>query len=223
MTSSNQHPLQRLIISALALCLPCYLSAQSFQFTGSPQYQSLLGENFEINQIDITPLYTNDTAYITYRLIENTCPAGWEFILCDWSACFDDMPNTDDMDPLPPGYNALVKITANAHAIEGAGFLEFWIFPTGQMDLHESIFFYYNTASAVNELTASMIFHPGVDQIYLYFPTSLQWTIHDMQGKLVLSGLSLPQRSIIDTHTLANGVYLLKMNDGTTLKFVVAE
>lgn len=223
MKSSNQHPLHCVMIAVLALCFPFYPSAQSFQFTGSPQYQSLLGENFQINQIDITPLYTNDTAYITYRLIENTCPAGWEFILCDWSACFDNMPNTDDMDPLPPGYNALIKITANAHAIEGTGFLEFWIFPTGEMDLHESIFFYYNTESTVTELIPSMRFHPTVQNIHLYYPTSVEWTISDMQGKRLMSGISSPPMTIIDTHALSKGIYLLKLSDGSVLKFFVSQ
>lgn len=134
------------LLLLLSLCCSMDLYSQLYLFNPNEVYQTLPDEGYTINQVDITPLNTEDTVLITYRLVENTCPNEWEFILCDWSACFDDMPNTDDMDPLPPGYQALIKITANAHLTAGAGLLRFWIFPTGQMELHEDLVFHYNTA-----------------------------------------------------------------------------
>ena len=194
---------------------------QTFEFIGSPQNQTLTGENFEINQIDITPLYTNDTAYITYRLIENTCPSGWEFILCDWSACFVDMPNTDDMDPLPPGYNALVKITANARNIDGSGWLEFWIFPTGQMELHESIFFYYNMENDVPENLPSCLVQQNRNHIMIQCAQPLSWDIYNLTGSILQSGFSSAHKTEVDKSQFPQGMYLLKLEDRAVIKFIV--
>lgn len=210
-----------LSIFLLAMVISTSGWTQIFEFTGSPQNQTLTGENFEINQIDITPLYTNDTAYITYRLIENTCPAGWEFILCDWSACFIDMPNTDDMDPLPPGYNALVKITTNAHNIDGSGWLEFWIFPTGQMQLHESIFFYYNMENDIPENRPSFFVEQNRDHIMIQCTQPLSWGIYNLTGSILQRGVSSAPKTAIDKSHLPKGLYLLKLDDRAVIKFIV--
>jgi hypothetical protein len=165
--------------------------SQNFLFSPSIIQRELPLDVYSIDQIDITPLYPNDTAYLSYRLIENTCPSAWEFILCDWSDCFTSMPNTDDMHPLPDGYNALVKISAHPHQTEGNGYLHFWIFPTGSMQLHESIYFYYNTpnAAAVSHLNQAPIQYRIIQgDLHLSNAPLGRWEAFDLTGKLILSG-----------------------------------
>lgn len=182
------------ILIAVMLCWNftiCY--GQNFLFNPPSIQRELPVDAFSIDQINISPLYPNDTAYISYRLIENTCPSEWEFILCDWSDCFTGMPNTDDMHPLPNGYNALIKISAHPHQTEGNGYLHFWIFPTGNMDQHESIFFHYNTpnASQINTLQKAPLQYQYNNEILQVKNAPIgNWKIFDFTGKMIHAGFN---------------------------------
>jgi hypothetical protein len=101
------------------------------------------------------------------------------------------MPNTDDMHPLPDGYNALVKISAHPHQTEGNGYLHFWIFPTGSMELHESIYFYYNTPNAadVNHLNQAPLQYRIIrGNLHISNAPVGSWEAFDLAGKKILSG-----------------------------------
>lgn len=209
-----------LIIISSAIGLTC--SAQNFLFTPSAIERELPLDVFSIDQIDITPLFANDTALISYRLIENTCPASWEFILCDWSDCFTNMPNTDDMHPLPDGYNALIKISAHPHQTEGSGFLHFWIFPTGSMELHESIYFYYNTpnAAGISPIKTARIQYQYVQsEIHISNAPIGEWKLFDTSGKLINRGTNSSSAFILDQiKTNPSHLILVWSATGQTLK-----
>jgi hypothetical protein len=203
-----------------AIGLTC--SAQNFLFTPSVIERELPLDVFSIDQIDITPLFANDTAFLSYRLIENTCPASWEFILCDWSDCFTNMPNTDDMHPLPDGYNALIKISAHPHQTEGSGFLHFWIFPTGSMELHESIYFYYNTpnAAGISPIKTARIQYQYVQsEIHISNAPIGEWKLFDTSGKLINRGTNSSSAFILDQiKTNPSHLILAWSATGQTLK-----
>ncbi len=180
-----------LSICALFLLLVERGLAQNFDFNPVNIYRELPLDVFSIDQIDITPTYPHDTAYLSYRLIENTCPIEWEFILCDWSDCFINMPNTDDMHPLPNGYDALVKISAHPHMVEGSGYLHFWIFPTGSMDLHESIYFYYHTPGSLsvgNKIKLSISYQCHGNEISIFNAPQENWKLYDLSGRIMDQG-----------------------------------
>ncbi len=208
------------IIISGAIQLTC--SAQNFLFTPSVIERELPLDVFSVDQIDITPLFANDTAFLSYRLIENTCPTNWEFILCDWSTCFTNMPNTDDMHPLPNGYDALIKISAHPHQTEGSGFLHFWIFPTGSMELHESIYFYYNTpnAAGIQELGKSQIQHEWInDQLLIREAPIGPWSLVDMTGRVLQKGVSTSDKISISHTGLKDRVHFVVWpNSGQMLK-----
>ncbi len=195
---------------------------QNFLFSPDTIFRTLPLDVYSIDQIDITPLYTNDTAYLSYRLIENSCPPEWEFVLCDWSDCFTNMPNTDDMHPLPDGYNALIKISAHPHQTEGSGFLHFWIFPTGSMELHESIYFYYNTpnAAGIQELGKSQIHHEWInDQLLIREAPIGPWSLVDMSGRVLQKGVSTSDKISISHTGLKDRVHFVVWpNSGQMLK-----
>ena len=190
-----------LLLIALLSGITITGSSQNFLFSPSIIQRELPLDVYSIDQIDITPLYPNDTAYLSYRLIENTCPSTWEFILCDWSDCFTSMPNTDDMHPLPDGYNALVKISAHPHQTEGSGFLHFWIFPTGSMELHESIYFYYNTpnAASIRRIKTPQIQYQYIQsEIHISNAPIGEWKLFDASGKLISKGTNSSSTFILE-------------------------
>ncbi len=195
---------------------------QNFLFSPDTIFRTLPLDVYSIDQIDITPLYTNDTAYLSYRLIENSCPPEWEFVLCDWSDCFTNMPNTDDMHPLPNGYNALIKISAHPHQTEGSGFLHFWIFPTGSMELHESIYFYYNTpnAAGISPIKTARIQYQYVQsEIHISNAPIGEWKLFDTSGKLINRGTNSSSAFILDQiKTNPSHLILVWSATGQTLK-----
>ncbi|MEN9334258.1 MAG: hypothetical protein RLY35_1438 [Bacteroidota bacterium] len=196
--------------------------SQNFSFQPDTIHRTLALDAFSIDQIDITPLYTNDTAYISYRLIENTCPAEWEFILCDWSDCFIDMPNTDAMHPLPNGYDALVKISTHPHGVEGSGHLQFWIFPTGQMAEHESIYFYYHTPNAMaipQETLSALQYHWNDNELRIHNAPHGDWKLLDSSGRILSAGKSPTTEFSLFQTGITSGLYFMIWPDtGQLLK-----
>jgi hypothetical protein len=212
------------ILISSAIELTC--SAQNFLFTPSVIERELPLDVYSIDQIDITPLFANDTAFLSYRLIENTCPASWEFILCDWSDCFTNMPNTDDMHPLPNGYDALIKISAHPHQTEGSGFLHFWIFPTGSMELHESIYFYYNTpnAASIRQIKTAQIQYQYIQsEIHISNAPIGEWKLFDSSGKLINNGTNSSSTFILEQFkTNPSHLILVWLESGQMLKILPA-
>jgi hypothetical protein len=208
------------ILISSAIELTC--SAQNFLFTPSFIERELPLNVYSIDQIDITPLFANDTAFLSYRLIENTCPANWEFILCDWSDCFTNMPNTDDMHPLPNGYDALIKISAHPHQTEGSGFLHFWIFPTGNMELHESIYFYYSTpnAASIRQIKTEQIQYQYIQsEIHISNAPIGEWNLFDSTGKLINKGSNSATTFILERYkTNTSQLILVWSETGRMLK-----
>lgn len=143
--------MRSLIFSVLTFSFLSSSIAHGQNFTFSPSsevYTSLEPNQYVDTQVNIDPNST-DTYDMSWRMVGNTCPATWDVVLCDWSECYTYLPNNGDMDPIYDGQTGLIKLTVNPFETPGSGYIRFWIFPTGNMNDHVDLYFYFETTLTV--------------------------------------------------------------------------
>lgn len=170
--------------------VPFLSFGQNFSFYPSAAPSTWLEMDvYTDTQVDITP-FQADTTWISWRMVENTCPESWSFVLCDWAACYDYLPNNGEMDPVANGTPGLLKLTANPHQTPGSGFVRFWVYPTGLMNERQEVFFYYETTVASLEealpVEASCFPIPASQEVTLRHLPSGECRIFSSSGQLML-------------------------------------
>src|SRR5687767_14927435 len=163
------------------------IEAQNYAFYPGDHYTGVLAmEQYSVHQVNIQNLDSED-ALMTWRIIENTCPENWEFILCDWPHCYDGMPNTGNMNPVVPGENGLIKLTVNPLDIPGSGYIHFYIFPTGHNDDHVDLFFSFDTEilSMTEKENQEFVIYPqpGNDKVFIRNMPLQKFSIFDGFGR----------------------------------------
>jgi hypothetical protein len=166
----------------------------------------------------------SDSAYISWRLIEDDYPEGWDVQLCDWQHCYSYLPFLGDMLGVGVGGSGYVRLLVNPMNIPGTGHIQFWIYPTGNMDAHVDIDFYLNTVIAnVAPLTEqeTIVYCNSSGQLTLKNGPPGTTNLYDMRGCLVQSWKT---NSNLHTETLLeknNQVYLIQTADGKTYRFFI--
>lgn len=161
-----------------------------------------------------------DTSYITWRLIENTCPEGWDIQMCDWQTCYTGLPNTSDMSPVPPGGNGNLRLLVNPYDIEGVGLLHFLVYPTGFPDLYQDVYFSFSTPLGTNELRSGIpgCFLSGQRLQYVHLPMGE----YDV---LNASGQTMARCHVDSPHgemnlSLSRGAYIITNRRDIAIKFL---
>ncbi|MEN9347673.1 MAG: hypothetical protein RLZZ77_1184 [Bacteroidota bacterium] len=216
-----------LICCLIALCgfFPISFWGQNFSFSPSNEvFTTLNMEEYRNTQVDIDP-NSSQTYAMSWRMVGNTCPAEWDIVLCDWSECYTFLPNNGDMDPIFPGQVGLIKLTVNPFSTPGSGYVHFWIYPTGDIDNHLDLFFYYDTiltaTTEVDPVQSSLVYSSekhGVELIH--FPPG-NYTIFNLEGKKVMEFKLAESRFFIDLSGIPKGVYVLTDGENRSEKLVV--
>jgi hypothetical protein len=199
----------------LLLALARGTMAQVYTFVPSAAYTALVPmDQYTIHQVDI--FHESAEPYLmSWRLVGNTCPSEWSFQLCDWASCYDGMPNTGNMDPIAPDGYGLLKLTVNPHTTPGSGQLTFWVFPTGQMDLHQSVTFDFQTdeTGILKAVWPSPVIYPmpAGDVLKISHPHQNNWQLYSPSGQEVLFGRHNAGISEIPVVELPAGWYLFSM------------
>jgi hypothetical protein len=187
-------------------------SAQEIDFTFSPSetYEgTAIAEMYTEHYVYVFP-NSADTVDITWRVIENSCPEGWDFQMCDWQHCYDGFPNTAEMDPVLPGGSGYLKLLVNPFNIGGSGMVHFWVYPTGAIETREDVYFYFNATTSVVDfvLTKETL---TVDQSGLRILNSAHglYRIFDLHGREVLSFSANSEQHAEDLSSISSGVYIL--------------
>jgi hypothetical protein len=122
------------------------------------------------------------------------------------------------------GGSGYVRLLVNPMNIPGTGHIQFWIYPTGNMDAHVDIDFYLNTVIAnVAPLTEqeTIVYCNSSGQLTLKNGPPGTTNLYDMRGCLVQSWKT---NSNLHTETLLeknNQVYLIQTADGKTYRFFI--
>jgi hypothetical protein len=205
------------ILASFSFCfLSQIISAQNFTFSpGNDYYGQLEMELYTEHYLYV--YHDNaDSAYITWRKIENTCPVEWDLQMCDWQHCYSGMPNTGNMNGVAAGNAGNLRLIVNPFNTPGEGTVHFWIFPTGVIEEYVDVYFHFETtATSVTEpsFTNSVSFLSSSNSILLNQRNSGNAQIIDITGHQVQSFQFNHGMTTFETNALASGVYFCVIGD----------
>lgn len=183
--------MKKLLFFFLTILLGGSLTAQEISITPSPT----VAGNVELEAYNIFQVYlrneTNASIDLSWRIVENTMPEGWNITLCDNVNCYGVLPENADLDPIAAADSAIMKIDVNPELVEGSGMLRFFINETGSPSPYKELVFDLSTGTTDTKdlFNGSVQIYPNpatewvnVDN-QLPFPLKMQ--LADAQGRLV--------------------------------------
>lgn len=206
--------------SMLRFVLTCVLSifliecasAQNYLFSPSANYSGQLSMDMYTEHYMYIAHNLPDTAYITWRVVENTCPEEWDIQACDYQHCYTGLPNNGDMNGVPPGGQGYLRMIVNPFSTAGSGMLHLLIYPTGQPSQYTEAFFNFETSTsniAVTEVdTESVLFLPNEIQYSGIQGGNLQ--LYNLNGCLIEIEKNTNTTGRISLSGLSAGVFILR-------------
>ncbi|MFM7729430.1 MAG: T9SS type A sorting domain-containing protein [Flavobacteriales bacterium] len=149
-----------------------------------------------------------DSAYVSWRVIENTCPNTWDFQLCDWQHCYSGMPNTGNMNGIPAAGQGYLRLIVNPYQTMGEGYVHFWVFPTGNMDAYTDVYVQLGTPTSVSETMQQPKVVSTAEFLQLSDVGSGHLEIYDLSGRIVYSQ-QIADQTTIPWMEWKPGAYLL--------------
>ncbi|MFM7106309.1 MAG: hypothetical protein ACKOW8_12375 [Flavobacteriales bacterium] len=197
--------------------------SQSSAYTFSPtdsMFCPLSLEAYAENIIYVQP-QSADTSFITWRLIENTCPEGWDIQMCDWQNCYTGVPNSSNMAPVPPGGSGNLRLLVNPFLIEGSGLMHFFVYPTGFPDLRQDVYFSFSTPLKTLSLNnpVPIVFFANQHLSYRQLPAG-EYDIISVSGSRIKK-LNTFSSSGDEYLNLSSGIYILTNRKNIAIQFLI--
>jgi len=221
MTSRN---MKNLFTALFCFVVGDYM-AQNFSFNPGEEYTAELSmETFTDHYIYINH-DSPDSVQVSWRVVGNTCPEEWHISICDWPNCYSYLPNTGDMLPVGPGDEVFTKLTLNPYSIPGEGDVNFWIYPTGQIEEHVDMTYHFSTeVLGISDHTvdvSSIYPQPAADFVYLKGFNPGKYRVMNISGSEVMNFNITKDFTSLDLGSLENGIYFLQNEFMQTRKLVI--
>jgi hypothetical protein len=191
-------------------------SAQNYTFSPSENYTGELSMDMYTEHYMYIGHNLPDTAFITWRVVENTCPEEWDIQACDYQHCYTGLPNNGDMNGVPPGGQGYLRMIVNPFTTTGTGMLHLLIYPTGQPTLYTEAFFNFSTPTSAVDLTndeTAIITIQG-DEVNYSGIDGKSLRLYGMNGSLVDIKDRCTASGRISLHGLCSGIYILRTSNG---------
>jgi hypothetical protein len=212
--------LKSIIVTASVIACNLLATAQNYSFVPGAEYYGTLEMDMYTEHYMFIGHDLQDSAYITWRLVENTCPEEWDIQACDYQHCYTGLPNYGDMNGVAPGAQGNLRMIVNPFLTPGSGMLHFLIYPTGEPLNYTDAYFFFNTTALsisprLNELESVItqskeILYTGpmMGPVYLY----------DVSGKCIASEFKTESTHRISMSDLPGGMFILKTPTGNSFR-----
>jgi hypothetical protein len=213
--------LNSIFTTALLVSASLWLSAQNYTFSPGNEVFGVLEMDMYTEHYMYIGHDSPDSARITWRVIENTCPEGWDIQACDYQHCYTGLPNDGDMNPVPPGGQGYLRMIVNPFLIAGTGMLHLLVFPTGQPLNYVDAFYYFNTTalstaqSANDESSIIVLANEIVYTGSILGPIQL----YSLDGDMIQQEMMQQPSVRMNLDGLAAGIYMLRLPSGACHKF----
>jgi hypothetical protein len=213
--------LNSIFTTALLVSASLWLSAQNYTFSPGNEVFGVLEMDMYTEHYMYIGHDSPDSARITWRVIENTCPEGWDIQACDYQHCYTGLPNDGDMNPVPPGGQGYLRMIVNPFLIAGTGMLHLLIFPTGQPLNYVDAYYYFNTTALSTAQSAndesSIIFL--ANEIVYTGPILGPIQLYSIDGEMIQQEMMQQPSVRMNLDGLAAGIYMLRLPSGACHKF----
>ena len=129
------------------LCAVAFLTGSAQYSVETTDYQGtvpLVG--FTDHNVYVLNELTTDSLHLGWKFIDNTCPPEWTFALCDFGFCYEDIPPSGVMQPIPAVADGFLKLTVWANEVDGSGSVTFWVYEVDDFQNYQRITFWFNMA-----------------------------------------------------------------------------
>lgn len=213
--------LNSIFTTALLVSASLWLSAQNYTFSPGNEVFGVLEMDMYTEHYMYIGHDSPDSARITWRVIENTCPEGWDIQACDYQHCYTGLPNDGDMNPVPPGGQGYLRMIVNPFLIAGTGMLHLLVFPTGQPLNYVDAYYYFNTTALSTAQSAndesSIIFL--ANEIVYTGPILGPIQLYSLDGDMIQQEMMQQPSVRMNLDGLAAGIYVLRLPSGACHKF----
>lgn len=194
--------------------------AQNYTFDPSNEYYGTLEMDMYTEHYMYIGHDLQDSAYITWRLVENTCPEEWDIQACDYQHCYTGLPNYGNMNGVAAGGQGYLRMIVNPFLTPGLGMLHFLIYPTGEPLNYTDAYYYLQTTVLSAENTGGVLESAVVrtNEILYSGPISGELFLYSVSGKRLLSVAVNSQTERISLESFPAGVYLLQSPTGKTFR-----
>ena len=194
--------------------------AQNYTFDPSNEYYGTLEMDMYTEHYMYIGHDLQDSAYITWRLVENTCPEEWDIQACDYQHCYTGLPNYGNMNGVAAGGQGYLRMIVNPFLTPGLGMLHFLIYPTGEPLNYTDAYYYLQTTLLSAENTEGVLETAVVraNEIVYSGPISGELFLYSVSGKRLLSVPVNSQTERISLESFPAGVYLLQSPTGKTFR-----
>lgn len=86
------------------------------------------GTSLEIIQTNIS----TSTIVLKWKIVSNTLLSQWSTSLCDYTACYPNIPDSGTMIPVDPGAQGFIGLNVSPNKIEGMGTLKVYVYEEGK-------------------------------------------------------------------------------------------
>jgi len=196
------------------------VEAQNYTFDPGSEYYGTLEMDMYTEHYMYIGHDLQDSAYITWRLVENTCPEEWDIQACDYQHCYTGLPNYGDMSGVAAGAQGYLRMIVNHFLTPGLGMLHFLIYPTGEPLNYTDAYYYLQTTVLSTESTEGVLETAVVqsNEILYSGPISGQLFLYDISGKCLSVATMNATSQVISLESLPAGVYVLKAPTGHTFQ-----
>ena len=213
--------LNSIFTTALLVSASLWLSAQNYTFSPGNEVFGVLEMDMYTEHYMYIGHDSPDSARITWRVIENTCPEGWDIQACDYQHCYTGLPNDGDMNPVPPGGQGYLRMIVNPFLIAGTGMLHLLIFPTGQPLNYVDAYYYFNTtalstAQSANDESSIIVL---ANEIVYTGPILGPIQLYSIDGEMIQQEMMQQPSVRMNLDGLAAGIYVLRLPSGACHKF----
>jgi hypothetical protein len=213
--------LNSIFTTAFFVSASLWLSAQNYTFSPSNEVFGVLEMDMYTEHYMYIGHDSQDSARITWRVIENTCPEGWDIQACDYQHCYTGLPNDGDMNPVPPGGQGYLRMIVNPFLIAGTGMLHLLIFPTGQPLNYVDAYYYFNTTALNSNQTVKDASTLVVlaNEIFYTGPILGSIQLYSIDGEMIQQEMMQQPSVRMNLDGLAAGIYVLRLPSGASHKF----
>jgi hypothetical protein len=213
--------LNSIFTTAILVSASLWLSAQNYTFSPGNEVFGVLEMDMYTEHYMYIGHDSPDSARITWRVIENTCPEGWDIQACDYQHCYTGLPNDGDMNPVPPGGQGYLRMIVNPFLIAGTGMLHLLIFPTGQPLNYVDAYYYFNTtalstAQSANDESSIIVL---ANEIVYTGPILGPILLYSLDGEMIQQEMMQQPSVRMNLDGLAAGIYVLRLPSGACHKF----
>ncbi len=213
--------LKSIFTTAFFVSASLWLSAQNYTFSPGNEVFGVLEMDMYTEHYMYIGHDSPDSARITWRVIENTCPEGWDIQACDYQHCYTGLPNDGDMNPVPPGGQGYLRMIVNPFLIAGTGMLHLLIFPTGQPLNYVDAYYYFNTtalstAQSANDESSLIVL---ANEIVYTGPILGPIQLYSLGGEMIQQEMMQQPSVRMNLDGLAAGIYMLRLPSGACHKF----